>query len=106
MSRLGRYIIIFHSLEVNLIYDFIISLFFHLDYLSIIFFSQRIATMWDAETFPWLVSIGFMEQDNGAETPRLLCSGAAVSKFVVMAPAHCISGVQKSRVVILSNHHR
>ena len=104
MSRLGRYIIVLHSLEVSLFYNFWV--FCHFDYLLIIFFSQSIATMWDAETFPWLVSIGFMEQDNGAETPRLLCSGAAVSKFVVMAPAHCISGVQKSRVVILSNHHR
>ena len=102
MSLLGRYIIVFHSLEVNLI----VSVFCRFDYLLTIFFSQSIATMWDAETFPWLVSIGFMEQDNGAETPRLLCSGAAVSKFVVMAPAHCISGVQKSRVVILSNDHR
>ena len=96
---------IFHSSEVNLIYNF--SVFRHFDhFLFNNTFSQSIATMWDAETFPWLVSIGFLEHDNGAETPRLLCSGAAVSKFVVMAPAHCISGVQKSRVVILSNHHR
>jgi hypothetical protein len=38
--------------------------------------------------------------------PSLLCSGAAVSKFVVLAPAHCISGLQKSRIVILSNQYR
>ena len=65
---------------------------------------QSIATMWGAETFPWMVAVGLLEGDNGL--PSLLCSGAAVSKFVVLVPAHCITGAQKSRVVILSNHYR
>ena len=60
--------------------------------------------MWDAETFPWLVAVGFLDNNDGL--PSLLCSGAAVSKFVVLAPAHCISGLQKSRIVILSNQYR
>ena len=60
--------------------------------------------MWDAETFPWLVAVGIVDEDNGL--PSLLCSAAAVSKFVVVAPAHCISGEQKSRLVIVSNHYR
>ena len=56
--------------------------------------------MWDVQTFPWLVAVAFLNEDDSL--PSLLCSGAAVSKFVVVAPAHCISGVQKSRMVILS----
>ena len=69
-----------------------------------IIFSQGIAALWDVETFPWLVAIGFMNDENSS--PSLLCSGAAVSKFVLVAPAHCISGVQKSRLVILSAGYR
>ena len=67
-------------------------------------FSHSIATLWDVETFPWLVAIGFINDENSP--PSLLCSGAAVSKFVLVAPAHCISGVQKSRLVILSAGYR
>ena len=60
--------------------------------------------MWDAETFPWLVAVGFLDGEDGL--PKLLCSAAAVSKFVVVAPAHCISGLQKSRIIISSNNYR
>ena len=78
-----------------------------IDYTCLIFsqaLSQSFATMWDAETFPWLVAVGFLDGEDGL--PKLLCSAAAVSKFVVVAPAHCISGLQKSRILISSNNYR
>ena len=52
--------------------------------------------MWDVQTFPWLVAVAFLNEDDSL--PSLLCSGAAVSKFVVVAPAHCISGVSGAQL--------
>ena len=50
----------------------------------------------DYETFPWLVPIQMT--NTGGETPTLLCAGVAISSYVAVAPAHCVVGVQKTRL--------
>ena len=50
----------------------------------------------DYETFPWLVPIQMT--NTGGDTPTLLCAGVAISSYVAVAPAHCVVGVQKTRL--------
>ena len=51
----------------------------------------------DEDTFPWMVSI---RMRDGSVNGTLLCAGVAVSPYVAMTSAHCLVGVQKSRLKI------
>ena len=52
------------------------------------------------EAFPWIVKL--VLSDNSENL--LLCTGVAVSRFVAIFPAHCVSGNQKSRLNVVQNH--
>jgi len=47
--------------------------------------------------FPWLVRLSVQRNDND-ET--VLCSGSAVSQYVVVVPAACVAGREKERLTV------
>lgn len=51
------------------------------------------------DAFPWLVKLMLNDQKN-TDDNLLICTGAAVSEFVAVFPAHCVSGLEKSRINI------
>lgn len=57
------------------------------------------------EAFPWIVKLVLTNDNsnnnNNLQQHLLLCTGAAVSEFVAVFPAHCISGNEKSRLIIV-----
>ena len=66
------------------------------------------------ETFPWIVKLVVTTDDvdeifssnndnnnNAQNTHLLLCTGAVVSEFVAVFPAHCISGQEKNRLRVV-----
>ena len=68
------------------------------------------------ETFPWIVKLVVTTDDvdeifssnsndnnNNAQNTQhlLLCTGAVVSEFVAVFPAHCISGQEKNRLRVV-----
>ena len=58
------------------------------------------------ESFPWIVKLVLdsltIKNENENKDKLLLCTGVAVSSFVAIFPAHCVSGNEKSR---LTNDH-
>ena len=66
------------------------------------------------EAFPWIVKLVVTTDDvdeifssnndnnnNAQNTHLLLCTGAVVSEFVAVFPAHCISGQEKYRLRVV-----
>ena len=54
------------------------------------------------EAFPWIVKLVVTTDDIAQNnTHLLLCTGAVVSEFVAVFPAHCISGQEKNRLRVV-----
>ena len=57
------------------------------------------------ESFPWIVKLVLdsLTTKNPVENEDklLLCTGVAVSRFVAVFPAHCVSGNEKSRLTVV-----
>lgn len=51
------------------------------------------------DSFPWAVQLG-LSSNSGTEQ-LLLCTGAAISEFVAVFPAHCVSGNSKNRLRVM-----
>ena len=50
------------------------------------------------DSFPWIVKLVLV---NSNDEHLLLCTGAAVSQYVAIFPAHCVSGNEKSRLAVI-----
>lgn len=57
------------------------------------------------ESFPWIVKLVLdsltIKNENENKDKLLLCTGVAVSSFVAIFPAHCVSGNEKSRLTVV-----
>ncbi len=54
------------------------------------------------EAFPWLVKL----VTTADRDQLVLCTGAAVSNFVAVFPAHCVSGHRKNRLLVVQTGSR
>ena len=57
------------------------------------------------DSFPWVVQLGLSSRDSNSALDNaeqlLLCTGAAISEFVAIFPAHCVSGNSKNRLKVV-----
>lgn len=54
------------------------------------------------DSFPWVVQLSLSSpQTNSDSEHLLLCTGAAISEFVAIFPAHCVSGNSKNRLKVV-----
>jgi len=59
------------------------------------------------DSFPWIVKLVLVNNEkrtgDSKQEHLLLCTGAVVSEFTALFPAHCVSGNQKSRLIVVQN---
>lgn len=57
------------------------------------------------DSFPWIVKLVLQHKER-KDQHLLLCTGAAISDFVALFPAHCVSGNEINRLRIVQNQRQ